>query len=68
MSEKLHTSYRWLMGLGLEFCIYVVLCGSAGYGVDMKMGSFPWGLLIGIGVGIGGGIYVCYRRLRRSKW
>ena len=56
------------MGLGLEFCIYVVLCGSAGYGVDAKMGSFPWGLLIGIVMGIGGGMYMCYRRLRRSKF
>lgn len=44
-------------GVGLELAAAVAGLTLLGYWIDTKLGSEPWGLLIGVFVGIVGGTY-----------
>ncbi len=50
-------------GVGLEFAGAVVGLTLLGYWIDTKLGSEPWGLLIGVFVGIVGGTYNLLREV-----
>ena len=47
---------KWT-GLGFEFAGVVALFVYLGYKADERWDSSPWGVLIGAGVGVTGGIY-----------
>ena len=50
-------------GLGLQFAVSIVLFLYVGQWVDRRLGSKPWGLLVGVFVGAGAAFYSMYRRL-----
>jgi ATP synthase protein I len=43
--------------IGFEFAAAVAGCVLFGYAVDWYYGTSPWGILIGAGIGIIGGMY-----------
>jgi ATP synthase protein I len=45
------------LGLGLEFAAAVAGMTLVGYWIDRHYGTGPWGLLIGAGLGLVGGMY-----------
>lgn len=60
------------MALGLrytavvtEFVIVLGLMGYAGKKADEKFGSDPWGILVGLLVGLGFGLFVMLRQLEK---
>lgn len=55
-----------LAGVGLEFAAAVAGLTLAGYWIDQKLGSEPWGVLIGAFVGIVGGTYNLLREVIRG--
>jgi ATP synthase protein I len=44
-------------GVGLELAGATAGLALVGYWIDGKFGTSPWGILIGVFVGIGGGLY-----------
>ena len=44
-------------GLGVELAAAVALFTLAGWWVDGRFGTEPWGILIGAFIGLGGGMY-----------
>ena len=41
-----------LMGLGMELCVAVVLCGGLGFAADAYFGWYPAGLTVGLVLGM----------------
>ena len=50
-------------GVGLQFAVSIVLFLYVGQWVDRKLGSEPWGMIIGVFTGAGAAFYSMYRRL-----
>jgi len=50
-------------GAGLQFAVSIVVFLYAGQWVDRRLGSEPWGVLIGVFTGAGAAFYSLYRRL-----
>ncbi len=50
-------------GAGLQFAVSIVVFLYAGQWVDRRLGSEPWGLLIGVFTGAGAAFFSLYRRL-----
>lgn len=50
-------------GVGLQFAASILLFLYAGQWVDRRLGTKPWGLLVGVFVGAGAAFYSMYRRL-----
>ncbi len=44
-------------GLGIEFAAAVAGLTLLGYWIDSRFGTKPWGLLIGVFIGLVGGMY-----------
>ena len=44
-------------GLGIEFAASVVGLTLLGYWIDGRFDTKPWGLLVGAGIGLVGGMY-----------
>ena len=44
-------------GVGLELAGAVAGCALVGYWVDRHFGTYPWGLVVGVVLGIVGGLY-----------
>ena len=44
-------------GIGLELAGVTAGLALLGYWVDSKFGTKPWGLLVGVAIGIVGGLY-----------
>jgi F0F1-type ATP synthase assembly protein I len=63
---KLGGGGRYL-GLGLQFGGAILLFLFAGQWVDRRLGSDPWGVLIGVFTGFGAGFYSIYRTLTRDQ-
>ena len=56
------SSNLWrLSGIGVELVAAIVGFGLAGYGVDAYFDSSPWGLLVGLALGMVGGMYNAVR-------
>ncbi len=49
----------------LEFLGCLGLCGYGGYWIDRRWGAAPWGLLGGLLVGMGAGLYLMIREAAR---
>ena len=65
MAEDPQQSPRWmsLSGIGIEFAAAVAGFTLAGYWWDGHFHTSPWGLLIGIALGLVGGTYNLIRQL-----
>lgn len=51
-------------GLALEFLAYLAVLGYVGSRIDARYGSNPWGLFIGLLLGLAAGLY---RMIREAK-
>lgn len=56
-----------LAGLGMQFFAALLLSVYAGSWVDRRVGSSPFGVLIGVFVGGGGAFFLSYRRLMAPR-
>lgn len=56
------------MGLGVRVAIELVVStavgAGVGYGFDAWLGSWPWGMVIGLGFGFAAGVTTIYRVVR----
>lgn len=50
-------------GIGIQFAGSIVLFLYFGQWVDRRLGSAPWGVLVGVFVGAGAAFFSMYRRL-----
>lgn len=50
-----------LMGIGMQFAGALLVCLAAGWYLDKKFGSSPWGMLVGMMLGMGVGLYAMIR-------
>ena len=57
MSNRREVRGMRFVGLGLEFAAAVAGLTLFGYWIDARLETQPWGLLIGAGVGLVGGMY-----------
>jgi ATP synthase protein I len=57
--------YR-MAGVGTEFIAAVAVFGGVGYGLDRWLGSSPWLLLIGCGLGFAVGLWLMYKAARKT--
>jgi F0F1-type ATP synthase assembly protein I len=53
-------------GVGLQFAIAIVLFLYVGRWVDQKLGTGPWGLIVGVFVGGSASFYSMYHRLMKD--
>ncbi len=53
-----------LSTVGLSFVLAIVLGTAAGWWVDQKLGSSPWGFLSGFFLGLVAGVLNVYRATR----
>jgi ATP synthase protein I len=56
-AEKPPASWLRFSGIGFEFAAAVAGFTLVGYWIDRHFGSGPWGLLVGMGLGLVGGTY-----------
>jgi F0F1-type ATP synthase assembly protein I len=50
-------------GVGLQFAVSIIVFLYAGQWIDGRLGTGPWGMMIGVFVGAGAAFYSMYRRL-----
>lgn len=50
-----------MMGAGVELAGVVLVMAIGGWWLDGKLGTGPWMMVAGVGVGMVGGIYNLYR-------
>ena len=53
--------------LGIQFGLTILIFVLAGYWADGKLGSQPWLVLVGLGVGFGAAFYNLYREVYGEK-
>jgi F0F1-type ATP synthase assembly protein I len=56
-------SFGRYAGVGLQFAVAVIVFLYAGQWVDNRLGTDPWGMIIGVFVGAGAAFYSMYHRL-----
>jgi ATP synthase protein I len=56
-AEKRPASWLRFSGIGFEFAAAVAGLTLVGYWIDRHFGSEPWGLLVGLALGLVGGTY-----------
>ena len=59
---KRYPSWVRLSGIGIELVGAVVGFTLVGYWIDRHFGVGPWGVLIGVGLGLVGGMYNLIRQ------
>ncbi|HWL94680.1 MAG TPA: AtpZ/AtpI family protein [Phycisphaerae bacterium] len=52
-------------GIGFEFVVALLVFGYLGRLVDQKYGSDPWGLFVGLLLGMGLGLFIMIRQLNK---
>ena len=57
--------YR-MAGVGTEFIAAVAVFGGVGWFLDRWLGSSPWLLLIGCGLGFAAGLWLMYKAARKT--
>ncbi len=67
MGEMREDALRWL-GVGIEFCVVVVLAMLLGHWVDGKFGTSPGFLILFFLFGFGGMLYSMIKRAGGMKW
>lgn len=56
-------SFGRYAGVGLQFAVAILVFLYAGQWVDRRLGSAPWGMIVGVFTGAGAAFYSMYRRL-----
>ncbi len=56
-----------LAGMGLEFAGAAIGLGALGWWIDGKLGSEPWGMLIGGCLGVTGGMYLLIKEALQAQ-
>jgi ATP synthase protein I len=56
-AERRYPGWVRYSGVGLELAGATAGLALIGYWIDGRFGTTPWGTLIGVGIGIGGGLY-----------
>ena len=56
-AEKRPASWLRFSGIGFEFAAAVAGLTLVGHWIDRHLGSEPWGLLVGLALGLVGGTY-----------
>jgi F0F1-type ATP synthase assembly protein I len=51
------------MHLGIQFAVTVAILVFLGYWADGKLGTRPWMILLGLGLGFGAAFYNLYREV-----
>ena len=59
-------AWHRLTGVGIEFIVAVVLFGFLGRWADGKLGTGPWLMIVGFGIGFATGLYLMLREAKRS--
>jgi ATP synthase protein I len=59
-------AWHRLAGVGIEFIVAVVLFGFLGRFADQKLGTTPWLMIVGFGLGFALGLYLMLREANRS--
>ncbi|MBI2796232.1 MAG: AtpZ/AtpI family protein [Gemmatimonadetes bacterium] len=54
-------------GVGIQFAASILLFLWLGQWVDGKLGTGPWGLIVGVFTGAGGAFYSMYRGLMAAE-
>lgn len=55
------------LAIGIDFLVVAAAGGGAGWFIDRQFGWSPWGLLIGISIGFGGGLFRLIKRLEKQE-
>ena len=55
-----------MAGAGFEFIVAVALFGGIGYGLDRWLGTEPWLLVVGFGLGFATGLFLLVKMARRT--
>ncbi|MGQ0645982.1 MAG: AtpZ/AtpI family protein [Gemmatimonadaceae bacterium] len=56
-------SFGKYAGVGLQFAVSIIAFLYAGQWVDGKLGTAPWGMIVGVFTGGGAAFYSMYRKL-----
>lgn len=66
--DRMGEFVRWnaLAASASEFVVAVLLGAGLGYGVDWLAGTYPWGLIAGVGFGFAVGLYMLMRVARKA--
>ncbi len=54
-------------GVGVQFAASILLFLWLGQWVDTRLGTTPWGVLLGVFTGAGGAFYAIYRKLMAAQ-
>ena len=54
-------------GVGVQFAASILFFLWIGQLVDKRIGTAPWGLIIGVFTGAGGAFYAMYRKLMAAQ-
>lgn len=63
--EAAATEWFRMAGVGVEFIASVLVPTAAGYGLDRWLGTSPWLLLAGVGLGFAVGLLAMVRSAKR---
>lgn len=61
--DNVARSWGKYAGIGIQFAASIVLFLYVGQWVDSKLGSDPWGVILGVFTGAGAAFYSMYSRL-----
>ena len=64
--EAVLASWYRMTGVGVEFVVAVLLFGGLGWLADKWLGTRPWLMLVGGGIGFAGGLWILIKVARRS--
>jgi F0F1-type ATP synthase assembly protein I len=57
LGEKRSSNWARYYSLASNFAVAIVAFTLFGYWLDRRLGSYPWALLVGFGLGFAGGLY-----------
>lgn len=58
-------NYARYIGVGFAFVLTVVIPAAAGFFLDKVLGTLPFFLLVGFGLGLVGGFYYVYLEMKK---
>lgn len=67
MADNQDPDWGKALGVGFEIAVGVGLGALIGYFADTKLHSAPWGLLVGVLVGVSAGMYLLIREAIRMN-
>jgi ATP synthase protein I len=64
--EEILAGWYRMAGVGIEFVVAIALFAGIGYAIDRWLGSGPWGVLVGLGLGFAVGMRSLVRAAKQS--